>query len=637
MFALTFADVKNKKYMKHIFTLLSILLAPFLFSQNSDDMVPLDAVTVMSVNNTSLLNKISLDSIIQYEFMEEVQSEMFDGSADNKTLKDAGIDFNQKLNVFYGKNGNYEVSGFSFGINNLKDLLTVFDDFEKTQSPVNGIEYYNSYFNHLIIKGNAGLVLRVDPSYEKVKHIADSIWAARGKGYIYDSKTKEDSEDDSGENTSTDDPLNKILKEGELDEDDTEVKLDPKDVINKTYWELKDSVTNILQSKYLNAILVDMFEKNINLKNQDPKFSSLLTHTSEGMFYLDNARNFQYSKGLWYFQTMFPELFKDIKTLYSGNVILGDIFLKNNSIDLKFEAHYGSDLGKIYDRLNSTKFDKNVLKYIHKDCAGFFTYNVNLKEGYKQAYEIIIPLLSKEKDPRVTSNLLKAELLNEFINTDALFDTYRGSMFGTFNGVKNVKTKRIEFSYDENTFEYKEKEIEGEEQMPMFTVGFSTGRADIPEKILSYMSKMTSRFKNMGNYWKIEDAVFNSIPVYVINSKTGLLLITNDEDLAINHTEGYGQNAISGKKAKSAKKSKFMYAYVNIGDVLNKIPKQVFTSKQNEILDAMRGKEGFVELTTLDSTKDHTKFDINYYFEGVYKDSGIYLLDLINSAFVLAK
>jgi hypothetical protein len=200
-----------------------------------------------------------------------------------------------------------------------------------------------------------------------------------------------------------------------------------------------------------------------------------------------------------------------------------------------------------------------------------------------------------------------------------------------------VKTKKIEFSYDENTFEYKEKEIEGEEEMPMFTVGFSTGRADIPEKILSYMSKMTSRFKNMGKYWKIDDAVFNSIPVYVMAGNNGLLVITNDEDLAINHTNGYGIKSLSGKKAKSAKKSKFMYAYVNIGEVLNKIPKQVFTAKQNEILDAMRGKEGFVELTTEKTTADHTNFDINYFFQGNYKDSGIYLLDLINSAYVLAK
>ncbi len=619
--------------MKNFLILFLCLVSLVSFGQTSDDLIPKEAVTVFGINNTSLLKKISMDSLIQYEFMEEVQAEMFDGSADNKTLKDAGFDFNQKLHVFNGKTNDYEVSGFTFGISNLKDLLLVFDDFEKVKSPIAGIDYYNSYFNHLIIKGKAGLVLRVDPSYEKIKLVTDSIWIKRGNGYFFDDKDKKEEEDGDEE---AEDPLNKILKDGELEADDSEVKLNAKDVINKTYWELKDSVTNDLQVRYLKLILLEMFEKNIHLKNQDAKFAGLLTHESEGIFYMDNARNLQNAKGLWYFQTMFPELFKDIKTLYSGNVVVGDIYLKDNKIEFKFQANYGEELGKIYEQLNSTKFDKNVLKYIHEDCAGFFTYNINLKEGYKQAYDIIIPMLSKQKDPRVTSNVLKAELLNEFVNLDALFDTYRGSMFGTFTGVKKVKTKRIEFSYDEKTYEYSEKEIIGEEEMPMFTLGFSTGRADIPEKILNYMGKMTTRFKKIDNYWKIEDAIFNSIPVYVIN-RNGLLVITNDESLALNHIDGYGKHALSGKKAKNAKKSKFMYSYFNIGDVLGKIPKQVFTAKQNKVLDSMRGKEGYIELTTLDSSTSSTNFEINYYFQGVYTDSGKYLLDLINSAFVLAK
>ena len=203
---------------RYVLFLLGIIVSLFASAQTSDDLVPKDAVTVFSVNNTSLLKKISMDSIIQYEFMEEVQSEMFDGSADNKTLKDAGVDFNQKLNVFYGRNNNYEVSGFTFGISSLKDLLRVFDDFDKVKSPVEGIEYYNSYFNHLILKGNAGLVLRVDPSYEKVKHVTDSIWRARGNGYVIDDKAK--SEEDGMDEGDEGDDIDKILKEGQLDEDD---------------------------------------------------------------------------------------------------------------------------------------------------------------------------------------------------------------------------------------------------------------------------------------------------------------------------------------------------------------------------------------------------------------------------------
>ena len=206
--------------MKNFLILFLCLVSLVSFGQTSDDLIPKEAVTVFGINNTSLLKKISMDSLIQYEFMEEVQAEMFDGSADNKTLKDAGFDFNQKLHVFNGKTNDYEVSGFTFGISNLKDLLLVFDDFEKVKSPIAGIDYYNSYFNHLIIKGKAGLVLRVDPSYEKIKLVTDSIWIKRGNGYFFDDKDKKEEEDGDEE---AEDPLNKILKDGELEADDSEI------------------------------------------------------------------------------------------------------------------------------------------------------------------------------------------------------------------------------------------------------------------------------------------------------------------------------------------------------------------------------------------------------------------------------
>jgi hypothetical protein len=78
-------------------------LGNLVFAQHSEDLIPKDAVTVFSINNISLLQKISMDDLVRYEFMEEVQQELFDGSTSGKTLKDSGIDFNQKLNVFYGR------------------------------------------------------------------------------------------------------------------------------------------------------------------------------------------------------------------------------------------------------------------------------------------------------------------------------------------------------------------------------------------------------------------------------------------------------------------------------------------------------------------------------------------------------
>jgi hypothetical protein len=624
--------------MKSLLFLCSILSfwQSVLFGQNSEDFVPRDAVTVLSLNNISLLKKVSMDELVQYEFMAEVQAELFDGSTNGKNLKDSGIDFDQKLNAFYGQNQNYEVAGFSFGIKDKKKLFTVFDDFEKQESSIEGIELYSSFFNHLVIKGNVGLVIRVDPTYEKISVMTDSVWMARGYGYFYNGSDNiynvNDSEDYDGEIEIYDD-LEAVEEQIAFDEEEKE---DDYDIMNKNYWEMRDSITNELQFKYFSLIMKEIYVDNINLKGVDQKFASQLLHESDGVFYLDNSRNFNNAKGLWYFQSIFPELYTDLKNLYSGNVMLGDIVLNQNSVNVSFEANYGEALGKIYEKLNGTKFDKNVFKYIPNSSTGFFTYNINLKEGYNQAYDIIIPILSQEKDPRISSNVLMAELINEFVDTDAIFETYQGSMFGSFNGIKKVKTKKIEFFYDEETFEYEEKEIEGEEDMPIFTMGFSTKRSDIPEKVLSYLGRMTSRFSKKGNYWMVEDAIFNSVPLYIIN-KNDLLVFTNDEDLAINNSNGYGAKALKGPRAKAAKKSKFMYAYFDWGMALSRLPREMFNSKQNEILDALRNKTGIVELTSSKTTTSKTSFNLNYTYEGQYDNSGKYLLDLVNSIYVLSK
>ena len=135
-------------------------------------------------------------------------------------------------------------------------------------------------------------------------------------------------------------------------------------------------------------------------------------------------------------------MYKNIQELYAGNLILGDLLLKDKSVDFAIEVLYGEKLGSIYTEMNSSQFDKQVLKYIPESSTAYFTYNINLRKAYEKAFEVIMPLLEQEKNAQIAMNVLTIELLNEFVNKDALFGTYKGSMFGSFNGIKKIKTKK---------------------------------------------------------------------------------------------------------------------------------------------------------------------------------------------------
>ncbi|MCE2744104.1 MAG: hypothetical protein LW701_11155 [Fluviicola sp.] len=611
---------------KSLFLIALLLNISILFSQSSEYLIPKDAVTVFSINNISLLQKVSVDELITYDFMEEVHQELFDGSTTGKTLKDLGLDFNQKLNVFYGKGLKNEISGFSFGVKSKEQLFNVFDDFEILHKDFHGAQVYGSFFNNLIIRNESALLIRVEPTMEFIDQVTDSIWYSRGNESPFDYVQQEDLTDD-GE----------IMDEQIYDENNEQLAFpEASDDPNvKNYYELRDSVQQAIQLEQLDVILHELIEKKENLTTSDLRFGEQIQHDSEGIFYMDNSRNLEKANGLWYFQTILPTLYQDIQELYTGNVILGDMFLRDNSVEFVLDARYGEKLGSIYEQMNDSRFDKNVLKYIPESSTGYFTYNINLRKAYEKAYDVVMPILMDEKNAQIAMNVLTIELLNEYINKDALFGTYKGSMFGYFNGIKKIKTKKIEFFYNEETFEYGEREAEAEEEMPIFTLGISIDRDDIPEKIMKHLGRLTSKIKNMGDYWRMDNAILDAAPIYLIN-KNGLLILTNDEDLAVNHSNGYGKEKLAKINVKKAKKSGFMYGAVDISETLNRFPTDILNPRQNEMIQSLKGKSGKLELTSSETTKSHTSFNITYAYEGK-ESSAKHLLDLINTIYVVSK
>jgi hypothetical protein len=600
--------------MKYVLPILSCLFITIGFSQQSESLIPKEAVTVFSINNVELLDKIGVDELIKYDFMDEIHQELFDGSTDNKSLKDAGINFDQRLNIFYGKNLRYEVSGFTFGIKDKGALFKVFDDFDAINSPYPGAEAYGSFFNNLAIKGNNGLLIRVEPIESYVLEVTDSIWFSRGNLSPYYNAFELDDE----------------ISEEELLSQDLAF-----DAIEKNYNELRDSVEFMIQKAYLSEVLSGLLIKGDNLINTSPAFRELLLHPVAGVFYMDNERNFDRAKNLWYLKTVLPTLYLNIQELYEGNIITGDLLLRDQEIDFNITAKYSEPLGSIYTEMNQIKFDNRICRYIKNDQSAYFAYNINLKKAYEKAYEIVLPMLAKEKNAELSLNVLLLKLANEYINKDALFDTYKGTMFGTFNGIKKVKTRKIEFFYNEQTFEYGERETDAEEDMPIFTLGITTARPDIPELILEHFSQITSKFEKKENYWIYKNAIFETAPLYILNLN-GLIICTNDEDLAENHHLGYGTERIDKRQIKALKAGGSLNASIDLKSVASQFPLDFIAPEQQPLMESLKGKSGKLILKSNETSKEQTTMSVVYSFDEK-EFAGKHLLDMLNTLYLLTK
>jgi hypothetical protein len=118
--------------------------------------------------------------------------------------------------------------------------------------------------------------------------------------------------------------------------------------------------------------------------------------------------------------------------------------------------------------------------------------------------------------------------------------------------------------------------------------------------------------------------------------KNGLFLFTNDEDLAINHSQGYGNKSISYSTLKNAMINNMIYASVDVGKTLKSFPVDLLGAKENQIIESLRGKTGIIQLKTTKAKKKNANIQLTY-SDFSDNQTGKHLLDLINAIYVASK
>ena len=196
-------------------------------------------------------------------------------------------------------------------------------------------------------------------------------------------------------------------------------------------------------------------------------------------------------------------------------------------------------------------------------------------------------------------------------------------------------TKKIEYNWNDENFEYTEIETESEEDIPVFTLGFASERTDLCELVLSDLSRLTSRIEKKEGYWMIKDAIFDAAPLYVVCTDE-VLLLSNDTYLIDEHIDGYGREAISKKDLKRIKKSGVLYANMDLDQSINQFPQAFLDERQKKVLNDLKNNSGRIEISSNYSELTKTDYSLLYNFEST-SSQATQFLDMINAMFILAK
>jgi hypothetical protein len=394
---------------------------------------------------------------------------------------------------------------------------------------------------------------------------------------------------------------------------------------------------------YLHIFTQNLFVEGNNLMQSNPDFATTLEANAEGSYFVNNTANFRTSREFKTMKERSPKAYARMEELYDGNMLSGNFSIEDQRIQLNLEAQYGGELGAIYEQLGTAKFQKDLLPYINENDIAFTTIHADIEDATDLMHETLMSVLTQSDREEFVGMSISLDLLHAFIDTEALFEAFKGGVFMSFKGIQKVKTRKIVFDYNEETFDYIEREEEAEEDMPVFAWGFATGNHKLIERIIQHSQRALNRRDYEGaqhlidheNYWEITNGILGSVSMYIIN-KNGVFIVTNDLDLVQNNSDGYANEAISKKRIKKARKGGTIYAYADMNRAIDELPRELFSDQENEMLDVFRGKSGTIELTSTKSSGIASNYALTYTFD-TEADSGTYILDLINSLYVISK
>jgi len=70
--------------------------------------------------------------------------------------------------------------------------------------------------------------------------------------------------------------------------------------------------------------------------------------------------------------------------------------------------------------------------------------------------------------------------------------------------------------------------------------------------------------------------------------------------------------------------------------MISRLPESILTDHRFDILASMKGKKGEVEVISSKTTRQKTTYNLSYTFDGAFDNAGKYLLDLVNTAYLVS-
>lgn len=631
--------------MKHILT-ASLLF--FVFHSNAQKIVskiPDSVHTAFVINLPKLIKTMPLKDMENYSFVQGMMNDVFEANQNTK-LSNLGIDFKREALYFAGDYKNYSVSSMVIPLENNNKFVASMNisDEDKAKLLKEGI-YYNEEKAYILQNGIYQLVeLKINSSFLKEK--ADSIFVERGweKPFFYWWEEDDD--------FSFLDDAHSPLEEWEDEEweiEDWDMEIDWEEnwedettlEIIENDWEEEDGFDSRLMHNQLKDSLKEQYqpvfwenwlsqsEKHSLIKNQ-PAFEKALNKGSDAVLYVHPSSMTSGGRNnLLSFNPFWDVSNEVLKRTHQ----IGYLNITKDGLDLNMETHGNQKIMEVVQAAGKNKYNKDLLNYIPSSAPGYLINSINGKSAYDKLKEVYLTKLDKSEEPEELLYAAFWTLLDDMLDTKSILDLFSANMFLSFNGMQDMKVNRIKFDYDEETFEYTEISEETIEKLPSITFGASTPKTFIIEKFLKAFSAFDDGVVTKeGNFYRMKNGPIDGIPFFIM-LVGDIFILTNNEDLVKNYSQGYGKNAISSAEQKAILAQPLTYAKLDWDGLPEELMELSSSKSERDMLSSLKDKSGSFELTVPEIEKEYYTMKMNYRFHGKYKNGAYYMMEILSTLY----
>jgi hypothetical protein len=501
--------------MKQILSLIALTTCT-AFTASAQDLaykIPEKAFTVASIKGDQLLRLTSVDKFNNSTFGKKILEGLSKSTEkDLKSIEDLGFNLSANIYYYYQVTDSIDYTGILIPIADAGKVSNMLTRKEETVRQENGMNILERKDDKTVLAWNNQLLLLVS-GRPKTYFFSDSAVAARYNiDYEYAEDQVEVAVDANTIDTAmvaedypeTDTAEAEAEAEAEVVmETPAEVPVDapPPPMLSDDYnedYEGKDKYEEQARIKdsiglvWLGSTARYLFDKKESTSSilNIPGFKRASDPAAVATFWMTDMQSI-YSSFLPYTMIKYGQLMKGYGSMNAR------LYMDKEQMRLTSEIGLDQEKSTIYGKICDQQLNKKFLQYVNSDSIiGFMSYAYNTEAYMNELPRLLTGMYSKYDDEM----MIAGEMISLLLDEKAVANVVKGDALFLLSGLNEKEVSYSSYTYDQETFEYKDTIKTKMETLPDFLCMFSSDDTGIIQRLLNYGIKKEKILLNNGIY-----------------------------------------------------------------------------------------------------------------------------------------